>query len=1525
MTFGFVALMVGWFGVFSQPLWAQNATNVTQLIRDSQSALAAEKLGEAERLARSAVDLDPAHPPAWRQYGITLLRGSKPKEAATALQRAVSMDEKDATSWRGLAQAYWQSQQQNEAVRALSSYLRLKPEDAGVWRDLAAWLTRLERGDEAIAALERVVELKPEEASAWRELGSWLTRQQRSEQAVAALEHVVKLKPDDASAWREMAIGLTRLNRHEQAVAALDQVVKLKPDDASAWREMAAGLAKLERHEQAIAALEKVVKLTPDNAAAWRELATELTRLERHEPAVAALERVTKLTPENAAAWHEMASGLTKLERYEKAVAALEQVIKLTPKDASAWRALALLHQQGGRTEEAAKAFEQALAIRPDDPATKRDLGWILWTQGRRDEALARLTEAVETGVEPRDRVIYQVVARLSEEGASDKALAFLRRVNPKDSPSILGLALARAGRFRAAEPLLMNAWQNGEQTPDVGLYLAYSRAVNSQFADIAKYLEPVLSSTARLSAERAELALESLRLGNTRPETPALVSRLESVLDKAGNYTGRVTDILETGAEACRVRGDPAQALHLYRRVLERDPDRASWIWAVLLAEKVEGKTPFAWLDSYEKRISKPARLAGVKGLRADRLGHAEEAVPALRESLALEPKQPPLRQILFQSLLGQGRVAEARVEAEWFAKQVEAGEAVLRSYLAEMLTRLGDTREALAQWEMLHQANPEVTYYGIEAASALYRLYRPDEAMEILKAMAGTSADSRIYELMAEIASARARTAEAVDWSARGLAAAPSQALLRYYAEGLEKLGTNAPAALASAQTYLKQDPGSVPMTLLAGRMLEIVGATNEVRQFHLKQLDRNPVFVPSLTALRDRATRDGQIDEATGYARVRAEFQPDSAEALRAYANSLAQQDHFRKSLNILRPLARTPLEKAVPLLVYQSISRHPYAGRNSVEQISRHVKRLSEDGVVFINAFSQIAEKPDARHVMIVLIDPEAEVIEALDPVLKQHNARVVYAGNAALPTLTLSGQPIPERLATVLASGRWQLASGGPAELGRKPVNEAKVLGNPLTHPLVSEEACETRSAFSERIDQALAGSSRTLTQADERILVYPSGDFGHRSLDTDTNNVALLRNAVAHTFTHAVYFDDSGFYRIDPTSDPLRIPARVVPPEWDEKSLSTYLTTGNPLARARLELARVLYWNGQHEDAHAAFASATEAGADSRETIFNWGMNSDRQGDLPTAREKLLAAQAQDPESERIIRALERLEERRRPQATAYLYGWKDNEDRDHYRYGAFGDAYVSELLRLGVLADRDRWSTTDVGTEYGTRVGLRGLAYLAPQVWLAGSLWQLDMDSLDSHWGGEAMLRVPNPLLSGYLMLAASREEIETVEALRANIDANTYALRTYTRLSDLFDLFADVSEIERSDGNNTEMLDGRLLYRLQEWPYVGVGWRFRFADSDRDPPEYWAPEQLQQHQAHISVRGSWGRLSGSMSAEAGYAEEKDTSWQFVWGARGGLDYALTPRISLSGELGYFESTDYERMHGRIGVTGRF
>ena len=163
------------------------------------------------------------------------------------------------------------------------------------------------------------------------------------------------------------------------------------------------------------------------------------------------------------------------------------------------------------------------------------------------------------------------------------------------------------------------------------------------------------------------------------------------------------------------------------------------------------------------------------------------------------------------------------------------------------------------------------------------------------------------------------------------------------------------------------------------------------------------------------------------------------------------------------------------------------------------------------------------------------------------------------------------------------------------------------------------------------------------------------------------------------------------------------------------------------------------------------------------------------------------------------------------------------------------------------------------------------------------------------------------------------------TVLLLLPDFVADTYGIDTYSRLFDKVDVFANGQIIDRSDHNTTWLLFGRLVYRLKEWPYLGAGYLFRFGDSDRDPPEYWAPENLEQHQLYATIRGDWHRLNYSLSGQVGYSREQQTAWQFIWGGNARVDLAITRRLSLDLEAVYQESSTNNRTTATAGAAFRF
>ena len=269
---------------------------------------------------------------------------------------------------------------------------------------------------------------------------------------------------------------------------------------------------------------------------------------------------------------------------------------------------------------------------------------------------------------------------------------------------------------------------------------------------------------------------------------------------------------------------------------------------------------------------------------------------------------------------------------------------------------------------------------------------------------------------------------------------------------------------------------------------------------------------------------------------------------------------------------------------------------------------------------------------------------------------------------------------------------------------------------------------------------------------------------------------------------------------------------------------------------------------------------------------------------------------------------------------------WEDNEGRTYDQVKLEAHRFVLDALRLNGRADYNHWDTDNVGDENGLRLGVGALWYLARQVWLEGEIWQLQMESERPDLvGGKINLHLPHRFVGGYAKLQFSRHEIETVEALRAEIYEEDYELITYSRFYDKIDLYANGRWIDRTDDNPTWLVNGRAVYRLQEWPYIAAGYLFRFADSDINPIEYWAPENLQQHQLYGNIRGRWHDLRYSLAGQVGYSREYLSDWKFIWGGNAQLDWDITRRLALSAQANYQESSTYNRTTASVGGKIRF
>jgi len=864
-------------------------------------------------------------------------------------------------------------------------------------------------------------------------------------------------------------------------------------------------------------------------------------------------------------------------------------------------------------------------------------------------------------------------------------------------------------------------------------------------------------------------------------------------------------------------------------------------------------------------------------------------EAIKAIRESLIVDPSQTSAWKLVALAEWNAGRSDEAILSLRKYLSIMPA-DTVAQHDLAVWLSTIGEQREAtgiLSRLARSGDANPRIWK---ELGSLLFRQGDYESARDAYEeSLKQDPDDSGVHRDLAWCY-----------WNMHEKSAARPL---------LEK-------ALASVLAYLQSDSGNVPMNVMAGRIMSALDRKDQARDHYSALLARNPDFAPSLVYLRQDAAERSRPADALAFARRRTDFEPSNLEAQLDLANSLAQNDQFRPALKILRRLASMPATEATLLLAYQLIDESEGPGRNTIDQLMQHFDILAERGYRMDNRFSDESTIATSKVVLIFQGASEKD-LQSIDARLAALEGRAIYAGSIAGDHVRRTTKPTAAFLKSLEQTGRWLILPA--VRLERKCINQEGVLGNPLTHRIYEDGRMESEEEMTSRVRAFLAQMFSHAYANPERVCIYPFGDYGQRSLDMSREDAVVLSTSVAEVFSYGIYFADQGYHA--GAANPLTVPALEVSPVTTPEIFALMLTRANPLVSSRLELAKALYWNRQYEQAHDWFARAEAEGADPFALYFSWGACADNQSDIPTAMDKIAKARAIDPDDDRLQALSLRADDRRSSRISAGFRHWDDNENRSFNQISTEGSLFAGDSIRLGLLAGNNVWKQKGKGDERGIRAGISARAFVLPQVWLDATVWNLDMERTDDLAGGDILLHAPCRWTSGFIELSAGRDEMETVEALRAGISTDNIRLHHYSRVQDRFDLFASVLQQKRSDDNDTLGVDGRLLYRVREWPYLGIGYHVRLADSDRDPAEYWAPEQLEQHQAHLNLRRTFGNHHVSVSGDAGYAREQDNDWRFVWGANASLETLIYRTVALRVQGQHHESPTYHRTTGTLGL----
>lgn len=1279
---------------------------------------------------------------------------------------------------------------------------------------------------------------------------------------------------------------------------------------------------------QALKYAREAVSADPAYADAHKQLGRVLILQGNHSEALAPLQIAADLNPGDP----EVKLWILRLQarsavasgQFNSIIAKLQDLSKSNPDNEEIRTLLADVYSAQAAREKGGDVSEllaRIAALEPQRGGAWRDLGWTLFTRNKYEEAVEAWNKALIDVRVDRKALLEQAVAALVEQKQIELAKTFYRRWEPNTPFLSLGLRFIQLNRLMAAREILALAWDKGENHTVCGLYLAYTEARSGSCTKISERLEPFFEKIAEAKQKEIDIYLKTLQTCSFESSAFPFIAELETVIGKFPDTMPGILDTYEKTSNERRALRDYENAYSLLKNILKHDPNRVNvWLTTRETALNTGHQDEIAMLlQSTLSRSSSVAVKEGIKGLFAEENGELLPAVAHYRKSLAAELNQPDLRFLLFNTLVALKDFQGAEKESHWFKEQVASGNASLKSNLANILATLGKTEDALAIWQELYLTIPDNPYYATETARCLFSLCRAEEAVSILEQSLEITPAVKSFELLAEIESTLGNTKKAFEVTTEGLNFQFSSTLLRIRAETADALNESAVAEQA-ARKILETDRGNVAMSLILGRALSNQNRTADVAQLHRDFLARNPSFLPSLIQLREIHSSGKEPQHALAYATELTRQRPWDAHAHLSLAMAQVEADNFLTPLQYLRTEVRRDIRQTTPVLIYDDVLTCSYKGRNNIEQVTSHLKRLSAEGYRFVTP-DEIPNPKEEKQTVIIISNSSPDVVRALDKVLVETGGKAIYAASSGTSEANRQNYPLQTMLLDMQTSGRWLIGSSGLAQDTKIPIDKNGTTGNPLTHRRYESTGTEDLKGMKNRIDETMNMSSANLKSS--KIFLYPKGDYGQMSLDTNQDNLETLQSSIKEHFQYAIASDSKGFS--SKGFDPSRIPGRFVPSEWNADTLVNRLKHDNPLVRARLELAKTLYLHSQHERANTWFRTADLLGSDPEEVNFFWGSNAHIEGDLPTALDKLRRANEINPDSQRNKNTLERSERKKAPLIDVFHRGWSDNDDRTYSFLGSSIEGHVTDNLLLEFFADRNRWARDGIGHEDGNRVGMGTRWYYKEEQWLDARFWYMNIPHVDDMFGGLLRVHVPNEPWGGYVNFQFQREEVDTVEAIRKRIMANGFSVETYSRIRDQWDLYADLGYSSYTDGNNTFTLDGIFMKRLHEWPFLGLGYRFTFGESSRDPDEYWSPQGLQQHELYMATRGEYGRFRYTASAEAGFAHDRKADWRFVWGTRIDLAFFITPDLSVHGRYSRRETPNYYRNAWTLGIAYRF
>ena len=1204
----------------------------------------------------------------------------------------------------------------------------------------------------------------------------------------------------------------------------------------------------------------------------------------------------------------------------------------------------------------ASLGFSGAQAPQEQQAELMRNNGWELWDSGKIDDAYVSWRDSIALDPQHGQKAGPSMCAVLLQQGRTADAMELFRMQYPEMPVFSLALYLIKDKQWSAAYPLLRSmAAPSGANAPWYALALAAGaleggdiRAVETSARALLALDPPQESHTVSIPAADAGagqlqlsrslyLSMLSEYLGKLLDQqNVALIPELLASRQLQGIPAPQAAKMLSEAGFSLAV-GDSAQAaVPLWQRALTLSPDLPEAHLGMALAAAMQGNMTAAEIHLNAAPVNASPRHEFILGRIRMLEGQTDVAMRHFDNFLRAEPGNLAARYAVFNIFMSLADYTRARA---LYGEFKNAAGSTARLYEGQCALALGDAGRAEALFRSLMVKGATTRPVVPLLVAALRAQNRWAEAASILQ-QSGLPDPEKLTALrrQAEDALAEARYPAARGYAQMYLADDPDSAYVqslynsslrdeyRMQADRLEKLkreqiriarGTLDPERLAPQEREKLAELRSGGQAAL-----EPDRSLLDDAQTHAEGLlARNNIQRDALESVLDISLQRHDYNEAAKISRHMAQEYPYDVHYQLQSAVHSGAVSRFDRALPVVQSLSARGPNGAGMALCFANIASQSDGKSYTPQDVAAYLDQLGANyRPVSLPEFLAPAPTdaatvaPGKIPLLLVIGQTRPEELQAIDAALPQRGGRaVLLVSRQSFIPGTPNDLPNTALLRRLVSTGRWELALTDTS--GRTIVDVTGRRGGFWARRAMVDGRPETVEEMKRRWASAMA-EARQLAQSQGFAVtawMYPGGDYGQISLDGDAEIRQAYTEAAREVFAVAFVPTANGYHTN--SLDPLFVPVRNVYAQLDAKAIAS-MPQSHPTRLAVQTEGLLASWHGQLPRAEMLFARAASLGLSPADNAYYRASNALFDEDAPYANELAREAKRLDPDNPRTDELLDRTQRLLRPRATFSPHGWTDDAGRSFAEYELKASTFIQENLSVQASVS-DLWWKSDHNTLHGHAVGI-GLRYFPfKQHWLDLMVRDVQPDSGSSFMEARAAWRgvySVDPLrINGPYTLSYSRQSIETAESVKKGVYADRLGLNTEARILDWGVLQAEIFGTQRTDGNRTVGGTVSPRYILWDKPQLQVGYLFSAADSDRNPADYYAPQEYVNHMAVASFDVAlFDQMHVRGFAGYGTAISKNKSWEQV--LRYSLDLNWVPADNWSLALGYrrLELPDY-------------